>query len=108
MKEVPAEVKHWNWGAFMFNVSWGLGNKAYLPLLTLIPVFNIVWIFVVGAKGNEWAWKNGDYDDVKTFLKVQETWNRAGIWQIILAVVFVVIYVVLLGSAIAPLLNRLN
>ncbi|WDF83086.1 ribonuclease G [Lacticaseibacillus pabuli] len=101
MKEVPYEVKHWNWGAFMFNITWGLGNKTYLPLLTLIPIFNIVWIFVVGAKGNEWAWKNGDYEDVKTFLKVQETWNRAGIWQIILAVIGVLIYIVALALMVA-------
>ena len=32
-KNVPQEVKGWNWGAFMFNVMWGIGNKTYLPLL---------------------------------------------------------------------------
>ncbi|MGL5898500.1 MAG: ribonuclease G, partial [Lactobacillaceae bacterium] len=35
---VPAEVKGWNWGAFMYNIFWGIGNKTYLPLLCLIPV----------------------------------------------------------------------
>lgn len=39
---VPEEVKGWNWGAFMYNIFWGIGNRTYLPLLCLIPFFNIV------------------------------------------------------------------
>lgn len=54
-RAVPNEIKGWNWGAFMFNFIWGIGNKTYLPLLCLIPIFNIFWIFVVGFKGNTWA-----------------------------------------------------
>lgn len=76
---VPEEVKGWNWGAFVFNIGWGIGNKAYLALLCLIPGLNIIWVFVCGAKGNEWAWKSGQYQDVATFKAVQETWNRAGL-----------------------------
>ena len=48
--EVPSEIKKWNWGAFMMNIMWGIGNKSYLTLLCLIPLFNIIWIFVCGAK----------------------------------------------------------
>lgn len=36
----------------MMNIMWGIGNKSYLTLLCLIPLFNIIWIFVCGAKGN--------------------------------------------------------
>lgn len=50
---VPEEIKKWNWGAFSLNILWGIGNKTYLPLLCLIPFFNLVWIFVCGIKGNE-------------------------------------------------------
>lgn len=89
---VPAEVKKWNWGALQFNIMWGIGNKCYLPLLCLIPLFNIVWVFVCGAKGNEWAWKKGNYTDVETFLAVQSTWNRAGIVGFIILMVFLVLY----------------
>ncbi|QPQ24674.1 MULTISPECIES: hypothetical protein [Lonsdalea] len=43
-KAVPREVKGWNWGAFMFNIVWGVGNKTYLPLLCFVPLLNIVWV----------------------------------------------------------------
>ncbi|CAI3639112.1 ribonuclease G [Clostridium neonatale] len=71
--EVPSEIKKWNWGAFMMNIMWGIGNKSYLTLLCLIPLFNIIWIFVCGAKGNEWAWKNGNYSSPEEFFLVQNT-----------------------------------
>lgn len=49
-KVVPQEVKGWNWGAFMFNIFWGIGNKTYLPLLCLIPIFNVVWCSLSASK----------------------------------------------------------
>lgn len=76
--DVPEEIKKWNWGAFMFSYLWGIGNHATLTLLCLIPVFQWVWWFVCGAKGNEWAWKSGKFKDLETFKAVQETWNNAG------------------------------
>ena len=75
MNETPEELKKWNWGAFSLNIIWGIGNRTYLPLLCLIPFFNLIWIFICGAKGNQWAWQDGDYKDVETFKKVQATWE---------------------------------
>lgn len=80
---------------------WGIGNKTYLPLLTLIPIFNIVWVFVVGFKGNEWAWQKGDYQDVETFKAVQATWNRAGIVQFIISIAIFVLYMFFFASLVA-------
>ena len=91
---IPQSVKGWNWGAFMYNIWWGIGNKTYLPLLCLIPIFNIVWIFVVGFKGNEWAWQKGDYKDVETFRAVQNTWDKAGLVSFIVNVLFVILYII--------------
>lgn len=91
-KDVPDEIRGWNWGAFMFNWVWGIGNKTYLPLLVFIPVFNIVWIFIVGARGNYWAWQNGNYKDIETFKAVQATWNRAGLVQFIFVIVEIFLY----------------
>ena len=105
-KVTPQEIKGWNWGAFMYNVFWGIGNKTYLPLLTIIPIFNIVWIFIVGFKGNEWAWQKGDYQDVETFKAVQATWNRAGLFNFIIAIAIFVLYWVFIGSMIASLFNN--
>lgn len=92
---IPQGVQGWNWGAFMFNVYWGLGNKSYLPLLCLIPFFNVIWMFVCGIKGNEWAWINGDYPDVATFQAVQKTWNRAGLFAFILATIGIILFILM-------------
>ena len=102
-KSVPQEIKGWNWGAFMHNCMWGIGNTTYLPLLRLIPIFNIVWIFVVGFKGNEWAWQKNNYKDVETFKAVQSTWNRAGLVGFIITIVFILIYIFFIGALIASI-----
>ena len=104
MNVVPQEIKKWNWGAFMFNMMWGIGNKSYLPLLCLIPFFNLIWIFVCGAKGNEWAWKKGEYTDAETFLAVQRTWSRAGFFMFIVTIISLVINVLFLGSLVTQLI----
>lgn len=105
-KETPKEVRGWNWGAFMFNWIWGIGNKTYLPLLNLIPLVNIVWIFVTGFKGNEWAWQKSDYEDVETFKKVQESWNRAGLVQFIVYIIVLVLYFIFFASILSNLTNN--
>ncbi|AVK62390.1 ribonuclease G [Lactobacillus sp. CBA3605] len=104
--QVPAEVKGWNWGAFMFSFIWGIGNRTYLPLLTLIPIFNIVWVFVVGFKGNGWAWQKGQYTDVETFKAVQSTWNRAGLVQFIIWIVLVALYIFVFGAIVSALFSN--
>ena len=76
--DVPPEIRKWNWGAFMFNMYWGIGNQTWIALLCLIPCFGIVFAFVLGAKGNEWAWRAGNYQNLEMFWAVQRTWNRAG------------------------------
>lgn len=93
---VPPEIKKWNWGAFTFNAFWGIGNYIYLPLLCFIPLFNLVWIFVCGAKGNEWAWKSGKFSNVEDFLATQETWNLAGLVSFLIGLVGFVIYFITL------------
>lgn len=98
--DVPQEIKKWNWGAFMFNIAWGIGNNSYLTLLCLIPLFNLVWIFICGAKGNEWAWKNNNYSSTDEFFLVQKTWNKAGFVMFIIALIFIVIYVLLIAIVI--------
>ncbi len=105
---VPQEIKRWNWGAFSLNIIWGIGNRSYLTLLMLIPIFNLVWMFICGAKGNEWAWKNGNYKTVEEFWMVQSTWNRAGfvffiIWLI--EIVLMVIYMATAGAALMALMG---
>ena len=71
-------AKKWNWGAFFMTWIWGLGNKTYVALLGLIPVVNLVMAFILGAKGNEWAWKNKKWESVDQFTRIQRMWTAFG------------------------------
>jgi len=81
-KPIPPEIRGWNWGAFLLNWIWGVGNNTFIALLTLIPVFGLIMPFVLGAKGNAWAWRNGRWDSVEHFRRVQRRWAICGavIW----------------------------
>jgi hypothetical protein len=78
----PPELGRWNWGAFLLNWVWGIGNNTYIALLTLIPFVGLVMPFVLGFKGNAWAWRNGRWDSVAHFKRVQRKWAIWGavIW----------------------------
>jgi hypothetical protein len=76
---IPPEINRWNWGAFFLNWIWGVGNNTYIALLALIPFVGFVMIFVLGAKGSRWAWRNGRWDSVAHFKRVQRRWAIAGL-----------------------------
>jgi hypothetical protein len=71
---VPPEIRRWNWGAFLLNWIWGLGNDTYIALLMFLPGVNLVMMFVLGAKGSAWAWRNKMWRDVAHFRRVQRLW----------------------------------
>lgn len=75
---VPPEVRGWNWGAFLLNLFWGIGNNTWIALLMLVPFANWVMPFVLGAKGNAWAWQNKRWRDITHFRRVQRRWAVAG------------------------------
>ncbi len=76
---IPPNLDRWNWGAFLLNWIWGIGNSTYIALLMFVPIVNIVMIFVLGAKGSKWAWKNRFWVDEAHFIKTQRNWARAGV-----------------------------
>jgi hypothetical protein len=45
-----------------------------------VPFVNLVMIFVLGARGNAWAWKNARWRDVEHFKRVQKAW---AIWGLV-------------------------
>ena len=77
--ELPQEARRWNWGAFLLTWIWGLGNRTPIALLGLIPLVNIVMMFVLGAKGNAWAWQNDTWKGVDHFKRTQRHWAIAGV-----------------------------
>lgn len=81
--DIPPGIKGWSWGAFLWNWIWAIFNNTWIGLLALIPGVNIVMIFVLGAKGREWAWKNKKWDSVEHFNRVQRKWSLWGVWLLI-------------------------
>ncbi len=86
---VPPEVDRWNWGAFLLNWVWGLGNSTYIALLMFAPLVNFVIPFVLGARGSVWAWRNRRWQSVAHFKHVQRLWAIWGVvaWVALLAIV---------------------
>lgn len=80
---IPDEIKGWNWGAFLLPWFWVFGNKVWLGLLIFAA-----WpmAFVLGAKGNEWAWKSRRWDSISQFKQHQRNWTMVGVvfWVVIL------------------------
>jgi hypothetical protein len=94
---VPPEIKKWNWGAFLLSWIWGIGNNTYIALLTLIPYVGFVMIFVLGAKGSEWAWQNKQWESIEQFQRVQKKWIWWGLG--------IIVGVIIVGMVIAILLS---
>jgi Cytochrome oxidase complex assembly protein 1 len=78
-RTVPGEIDRWNWGAFLLSWIWGIGNGTPIALLTFVPIVGLVMVFVLGAKGSRWAWRNKRWDSVEHFKRVQRKWAIAGV-----------------------------
>jgi len=101
MSVVPPEVKGgWNWGAFLLNWIWGIGNKTWIALLCFVPFVGFVMVFVLGAMVNEWAWQNKHWNSIQDFRRVQRLWMLWGIGLLVAAIVFGVLMAVI-GTMIA-------
>lgn len=78
IKDIPAGVCGWSWGAFLLNWIWAIGNKTWIGLLCVIPYVGVIMMFVLGFKGREWAWKNKNWASVEEFNRVQRKWSAWG------------------------------
>ncbi|MBA4544388.1 DUF4352 domain-containing protein [Thermoactinomyces daqus] len=83
-----SEVKKWNWGAFFLGPIWAIGNRVWIGLLALIPIFGIIMNIILGAKGSEWAWKAKSWKSVDHFKSVQRKWAWWGLGVFVLFVIF--------------------
>jgi hypothetical protein len=98
---IPSEIKGWSWGALLMNWVWGLFNGTYIALLMFVPFVNFAMLFVLGAKGNEWAWRNKKWDSVEHFRSVQRKWAIAGFVILVVGVLAGV-----LGAMMAPSMDQ--
>lgn len=99
---VPDEINKWNWGAFLLNWIWGLGNGTYIALLMFVPFVNFVMAFVLGAKGSAWAWRNKKWESVAQFQATQRKWAKWGVIMYLLFIALFVVIFMLAGSAVQP------
>jgi len=86
---IPARLNRWNWGAFLLNWIWGIGNNTWIALLMFVPFINVVMLFVLGAKGSRWAWRNNLWRNEDHFRQNQRRWAIAGgiAWIAVIALV---------------------
>lgn len=92
-KNLPKEIRRFNWGAFLLNWIWGVMHKKYITLLILPasiipfigPLALAIWF---GFKGNEWAWESKEWENVEQFNEVQTNWVRIWLILFILGLIF--------------------
>lgn len=76
---LPDDIKGLNWGAFLLNWIWGIGNRTWFALAALLPVVGWIVPFFLLIKGNEWAWRNKRWDSVEHFQRVPRRWAQWGV-----------------------------
>ena len=97
---VPEEIKGWNWGAFWLSWIWGIAHNVWISLLCFC--LGLIWMIVLGIKGNEWAWQHRQFDSIEQFKETQAAWSKWG-WiilaiQVVIGIVWVIFAVVLAGA----------
>ena len=104
---LPEELKGYNWGALLLSWIWGIGNKAYITLLSFLVAFipfigclaalgMNIWF---GFKGNEWAWQNKHFESVEHFKSNQKKWTIAGIIVTIVSIIVWIFFAMIIGAA---------
>ncbi len=77
--KVPEEILGWNWGAFLLPWLWVFPNQVWYGLFALVPNLGWIMALLLGAKGNEWAWKSRRWRSIEQFKAHQRGWAIAGI-----------------------------
>lgn len=113
-KDMPSELKEFNWGAFLLTFVWGIKHKAWITLLGIPLIwfqlpFGINWIlytvlqFYSGFKGNMWAYQVDWWMTPKDFRKYQARW---AISAVVLNIFIPVVLLAIAGRFIQKDLNN--
>jgi hypothetical protein len=76
--------------------------RTYIAFLCVVPVIGFVMMFVLGMRGNEWAWQNRRWESVEEFQNEQKIWSK---WGIRLAKILIILAI--LGFILNPILKLL-
>lgn len=89
-KDLPDELKGFNWGAFLLTFIWGIKHKAWITLLAIpliwfqLPLglnwllFTVLQIYC-GIRGNMWAYQVDWWMPPKKFRQTQIAWAAAAV-----------------------------
>lgn len=92
---LPEDAKGLAWGAFLLTWVWGIFNRTWLALLTLVPIVGlVVWVMLL-LKGREWAWQNKRWDSVEHFNRVQRKWAKAGVILLCIPIIGIIAAIVI-------------
>jgi TIR domain len=94
---LEAELKKWNWGAFLLTFIWGIGNGVMRSFLVFVPFYGFYEWFMLGIHGNRWAWEKRPWESVEKFHQSQRSWAKWGI--IVTSVVVGLYFLALAGSS---------
>ncbi len=102
--QLPPALRRFNWAAFLLGPVWGLGNGVWQAILiglagAVVPWFSrsapwvgfvalVVTLFIIGMKGNEWAWRARRWRSVEQFKRVQQGWL---LWAVVIAVITLIV-----------------
>ena len=89
-ENIPEEIKGLNWGAFFNPLLWSIFHNTYVGLLCLFPALGLLMSIIFLVNGNEWGWKNRQFDSIEQFKKVQHIWL---IWGLILFIIGIPLYI---------------
>jgi hypothetical protein len=67
-------------------------------LLALVPGLNFVVGFVLGARGNELAWRQRHFHGVDQFLAIQTAWRNGAFAAMAITLAFVIMTLFTIGS----------
>ena len=90
---IPKEIKGWNWGAFVFNWIWGIRFRTYRAFWVFVPFVNMIMPFVLGVKGNEWAWKHNQWESIEDFKRAQRRWSRVAVGLLVGTILFAIVFI---------------
>ena len=91
--QLSEPLSRWNFGAFFLAPLWGLGNRVYWAVLTIIPYMGWPVAAIAGFRGNEFALRSIEWRSEEEFLHVQRIWNQIPLY-VIGYVAFVVLAIV--------------
>lgn len=93
----PKNINCFNWGACIITPIWGLFNNTPIACIAFVLPFipylgwllSILFSIYCGAKGNEWAWENKEWESINHFHSVQRKW---AIWAVAIEVALIAVF----------------